>query len=688
MSGKKIKILLIEDDRTDQMAFLRFFDKEALPYDCSIAGSVSEASDILQAEAFDAVVMDYDLGEGNAFDLIPKVPMDIPVIIVTGAGDEEIAIRAMKAGASDYLIKDIDGRYLKVLPIKMDKAMKAKGWERDLRRYHDSLEEMVSERTQRLKESNRQLHREIKERMRAEQTTKESEEKFRTIFDNAVDGILIADPVSKSFVMGNETVCAMLGCAPEEIKDLSVVDILPPERRSHVLEQFEKWGEQRFSPATDVPVKRKDGSVFYADINSAPIEIGGREYLMGIYRDITARKHAEEKLRESEEQLLQSQKMEAIGRLAGGVAHDFNNMMLVVLGYSEILLKRLAEDEPSRNIVEKIREAGERAASLTNQLLAFSRKKMIQPKILDLNALIADMEKMIRRLIGEHIELLFFPGKELAPVLADPAQIDQILMNLLVNAGDAIAKVGKITLETANVELDETFAQRHPGAKPGPHVMIAVSDTGVGMDRETRSRIFEPFFTTKKDGKGTGLGLSTVYGIVKQSMGSIWVYSEPGKGTTFKIYLPKVEGNAEFPDKVKSYPNAHRGAETILLVEDEEMIRELARSALAEMGYTVLQAGNGAEAIHVVESHKSPIHLLVTDVVMPAMGGQELAERVKSLDPKTRVIYMSGYTDSTIAHHGVLAEGIDFLQKPFTPGDLARKVREVLDRPRSSSSRT
>jgi two-component system, cell cycle sensor histidine kinase and response regulator CckA len=391
------------------------------------------------------------------------------------------------------------------------------------------------------------------------------------------------------------------------------------------------------------------------------------------------RKKAEEALRRSEDQLRQSQKVEAIGRLAGGIAHDFNNLLTIINGYTELLLARLpGEDRVSKDINE-IRKAGQRAASLTRQLLAFSRKQILEPRVLDLNAIVVDLEKMLRRLIGEDVELKIVPASGLRRIKADPGQIEQVIMNLVVNARDAMPKGGKLTLETANVDLDETYAGRHVGVRAGAYVLLAVSDSGCGMDREAMAHIFEPFFTTKGPGKGTGLGLSTVYGIVKQSGGNVWAYSEPGLGTTLKIYLPQAEGAIERSAREGRSGRAARGSETILLVEDQTEVRKLVREILEMNGYTVVAASEGLEALEICKQHEGPIHLMLSDVVMPQMGGRELAGRLATHRPDMKVLYMSGYTSNAIVHHGILDPGTAFLQKPFTPDGLACKIREVLD---------
>ncbi|PYS49074.1 MAG: hybrid sensor histidine kinase/response regulator [Acidobacteria bacterium] len=381
-----------------------------------------------------------------------------------------------------------------------------------------------------------------------------------------------------------------------------------------------------------------------------------------------------------EEQFRQSQKMEAIGQLAGGIAHDFNNLLTAINGYSELAMRKLQAEDPLRRNLEEIKKAGERAASLTRQLLAFSRKQILQPAVLVINSVVSDMEKMLRRLIGEDIDLKTALETQLGSIKADPGQIEQIIMNLVINARDAMPAGGKLTIETSNVDLDETYARQHTGVTPGHYVMLAVSDTGMGMNTATLARIFEPFFTTKEKGKGTGLGLSTIYGIVKQSGGNIWVYSEVGQGTTFKVYLPRVDEDAQEYKRTDETEEILQGTETILLAEDEEIVRTLAREILETYGYRVLEASGSGAALLICERVTEPIDLLITDVVMPEMSGRQLAARLSQLRPEMKVLYMSGYTDDAIVHQGVLDEDANFIQKPFTPDALAKKVREVLNK--------
>ncbi len=407
-------------------------------------------------------------------------------------------------------------------------------------------------------------------------------------------------------------------------------------------------------------------------------------HVHGSVQDVTPRKVAEARHAKLEEQFRQAQKMETVGNLAGGVAHDFNNLMSVVLSYSELLAEGLKAGDPVRADLLEIRGAGLRAVELTRQLLAFSRQQVLAPKIVDLAAIVAGMENMLRRLIGEDIELTTSCALDVGKVLVDPGQIEQVIMNLVVNARDAMPNGGMLTIETRAVALGEAYASEHVGVNPGPHVMLAVSDTGGGMDAATQARMFEPFFTTKEKGKGTGLGLSTVFGIIRQSGGTIWVYTEPGKGTTFKVYFPLAHGTvvAHDPAPLATESSTVRGSETVLLVEDDERVRVLSRTILRKYGYNVLEAQNGGEAFLLCEQHAATIHLLLTDVVMPRMSGRQLAERLLPIRPSMKVLYMSGYTDDAVVRHGILDSTIAFIQKPITPEALARKVREVLDAPR------
>ena len=419
--------------------------------------------------------------------------------------------------------------------------------------------------------------------------------------------------------------------------------------------------------------KRVDGEEFYATVLLTMMKLHDEKVLQATVRDITERKKLEDQFR-------QAQKMEAIGVLAGGVAHDFNNLLTVILGNAQLALMNIIKDESFRKEIQEIEKAGKKASSLTRQLLAFSRKQIIKPKILDINEVINETEKMLKRMIGEDIEFLTVLEPDLRKVYTDPGQIDQVVMNLVVNARDAMPRGGNLTIETANVELDETYFQsRNTESKPGPYVMLAVTDNGIGMDDETLSRIFDPFFTTKEIGRGTGLGLSTVYGIVRQNKGYCWVYSKPGKGTTFKIYFPRVAEDMAAVKKQEDFSFEISGSETVLIVEDNEALRNLAKKVLRNYGYAILEAENGEKALNIGETHEGPIHLLLTDVVMPGMSGSDLSEKLQSIRPETRVIYTSGYSDNAIVRHGILRQGINFIEKPFSPKSLGKKVRQVLD---------
>jgi two-component system, cell cycle sensor histidine kinase and response regulator CckA len=508
------------------------------------------------------------------------------------------------------------------------------------------------------------------ERKQAEVALRESEERYRGLINSAFDGVVVHQ---NGIVLGvNRAYAEMLGYEIEELIGRNILALTPPEQRDFVASEIEH--DQSLYEALGL---KKDGTRINIEVSATKCIYEGKQARLAAVRDVTERKQLEEQLR-------QSQKLEAIGQLAGGIAHDFNNLLTAINGYSELTLRRLQADDPLQQNIKEIMKAGERAAALTRHLLAFSRKQVLQPKVLDLNAVVSELEKMLQRLIGEDIEMRTVLGTEIGSVRADPGQIEQIIMNLVVNARDAMPHGGKLTIETENVSLDESYAKNHIAVTPGPYVMLAVSDTGMGMADETRARIFEPFFTTKEVGKGTGLGLSTVYGIVKQSGGNIWVYSEVGRGTTFKIYLPRVDEGAEEYKRSAEAEGAVRGAETVLLTEDEEIVRKLARQVLELYGYRVLEAANGGTALLICERHAGPIHLLITDVVMPEMSGRELADRLAGLRPEMKVLYMSGYTDNAIVHHGVLDESANFIQKPFSTDALARKVREVLDAPKKS----
>lgn len=509
----------------------------------------------------------------------------------------------------------------------------------------------------------------------------ESESRYRDCFENAKDAIYVHD-LNGNYTMVNKAGEALIGYTREEILRMNISEVVSPECLQQIQARLTKKLVDHAPTIYEVEAIRKDGSRVPVEVSSRLIyENGVPVAVQGSARDITERKRAAEALRASQLQLQQSQKLEAIGQLAGGVAHDFNNLLTAILGYTDLSLRRSDLDDPIRHNLEETKRAAERAASLIRQLLAFSRKQILEPKLLDLNIVVRDMHKMLTRLIGENIDLATKQASDLGIVKADPCQVEQIIVNLVVNARDAMPRGGKVTIETANATLSDDDASIHVSVTPGPYVMLAVSDTGTGIDEETQARIFEPFFTTKEVGKGTGLGLSTVYGIVKQSGGSIWVYSQPNAGTVFKVYLPRVEAANPSIEKTTSDSRLlFHGSETILLVEDEDVVRGLTRKILSEAGYNVLEARSGHEAMRLCRDYRGTIDLLLTDVVMPETSGKEVADRLGELRPAARVLYMSGYTDEAIVRHGVLDANVEFIQKPFTWARLGKKVRDVLDR--------
>jgi two-component system, cell cycle sensor histidine kinase and response regulator CckA len=518
--------------------------------------------------------------------------------------------------------------------------------------------------------------RDVTERKLALDALRASEARFARLSESGIIGIAFAD-IHGHVHDANDAYLQMLGYSRKDVVSgiAGWTDITPPEWREVDARAMEQLKTQGVAPAWEKEMLRTDGSRVPVLVGVAMLD---HSNCIAFVADLTARKQAEAALRRTEEQLRQSQKMQAIGVLAGGVAHDFNNVLSVILGFSEIVLQDLRETDPMRADVHEIRQAGQRAAALTRQLLAFSRQQVIDPKVLDLNGIIKNMDKMLRRIIREDVELTTIPFVGLGRCKSDAGQIEQIVMNLVVNARDAMPDGGRLTIETGNVELDEEYARTHLGVTPGQYVMLAVSDTGTGMDKATQTRIFEPFFTTKEKGKGTGLGLSTVFGIVEQSGGSVWVYSELGTGTTFKVYLPATEDAAEDVTATTAATTL-RGNETILLVEDEDQIRHVAKEILQRHGYRVIECRNGGEALLTCEQYIGTIDLLLSDVVMPQMNGKQLADRLASLRPDLKKVFMSGYADGALV--GALAVGSAFLQKPLTPATLLRKVRHVLDAP-------
>jgi PAS domain S-box-containing protein len=501
-------------------------------------------------------------------------------------------------------------------------------------------------------------------------------QRFRNLLDDLNAGIWEMEVPTLKLIYVSHQLETILGFPPERwLQEADFwIQHVHPEDRPHVLERCRKAiAEGKDYSFRYRAISSSGKTVWLQDIVRVVRDDRGRiRRLRGVMVDVTEHQHLEEEFR-------QAQKMEAVGRLAGGVAHDFNNLLTIISGYTQLAQDLALEQSELRGYLDEIFKASERASAVVRRLLAFTRRQTMDPQVVDLGKVVQGTEKMVRHLIGEDIEVVTVLPSGLGAIRSDPAQLEHVIMNLCVNARDAMPKGGKLTIETANVELDQAYSDTHLAVTPGPYVMLAVSDTGCGMDAQTRAHIFEPFFTTKEPGKGTGLGLATVYGIVKQSGGNIWVYSEPGVGTTFKIYLPRVMVPAELPQPVLIRTSQPQGSETILLVEDEESIRSLVLGILRKQGYKVLEAASPQQALEISASIEGVIHLLLTDVVMPHMNGREVAEQVTAARPSTKVLYMSGYTDQAISHHGILNPGVPFLQKPFTPEALAEKVRKVLD---------
>jgi two-component system, cell cycle sensor histidine kinase and response regulator CckA len=499
---------------------------------------------------------------------------------------------------------------------------------------------------------------------------REHEGSFRLLFTNNPLPMWVYDVETLQFLEANDAAIAHYGYTHDEFMAMRITDIRPPGDIPRLLEDLAtpRPTHQRSGPWRH---RRKDGTLITVKIVSHTLTFAERRAALVVAEDITERTQLEA-------QVLQMQKMESIGRLAGGIAHDFNNLLTVIIGNTGLASEALAPNHPVLEDLQAIQAASQRAAGLTHQLLAFARKQILEPRVISLNDLIVEMDKLLRRLIREDIELVTLPTSDLWQVKVDPGQIEQVLVNLVINARDAMLNGGQLTIETRNVVLDDAYVRSHISIIPGSYVMLAVSDTGVGMSSQVQTRLFEPFFTTKEPGKGTGLGLATCYGIIKQHGGNIWVYSEVDHGTTFKVYLPRADESVD-ANAVSDQAEHLRGTETVLLVEDEPAVRELSARVLRNLGYIVLEAINGTEGLGAAPAHTGQIDLLLADVVMPEVGGKALSEQLTSQYPNMRVLFMSGYTDNAIVHHGRLDEGVAFLQKPFTPAALARKVRAVLD---------
>jgi PAS domain S-box-containing protein len=571
-------------------------------------------------------------GGWEALELARRARPDVPFILVTGSLDEETAVRYLKGGAADYILKD---RLVRLGPALLEALQRA--------RQRDALQSQ--------------------------------ERLLRQIIDANPSLIFVKDWNGR-FVLVNQATAQVYGTTVDSLVGKTDADFnRNMEEVAHFLrDDRDVMSSGKSKLIAEEPVTNPAGETRWFQTIKVPLRspAEGTATLLGVATEITERKRLEE-------QLLQSQKMEAVGQLAGGVAHDFNNILTAIVGYTDLLAAELGSNVRQLEDLEEIRKAARRAAALTRQLLAFSRKQVLEPRIIDVNGVVLNLDKMLRSLISENIALKTDLADNLAAARADPNQIEQVIMNLAINARDAMPDGGTVTIETRNATLDDTYSAQHVSVIPGEYVMLAVTDTGCGMDAKTQSRIFEPFFTTKPPGRGTGLGLSTVYGIVKQSGGNIWLYSELGKGTTFKIYLPAIAALPEDIGTVAPAEAAPRGGGTVLVVEDDEQLRRLTHRALASQGYTVLEADRGSTALDIARRHKGHIDLLLTDVIMPDTNGRKLAETIRAVRPGLRVLYMSGYPDGAIASHGMLEPGVAYLAKPFTTEAVTRRVREVLE---------
>ncbi len=521
---------------------------------------------------------------------------------------------------------------------------------------------------------NERLHLEINERKKSEEALRESEERLKAIFENAKEGILVADAETRRFINANIMICEMLGYSCEEIKKLGVTDIHPEEELPFVIEQLEKLTRQEIVTAYKIPMKRKDGTVFYAEINSSPFKLLGKTYMAGFFRDITENYKLEEELR-------QSQKIAAVGILAGGVAHEFSNILTTIKGSAYIIQKKLEKDDSLNKYSQQITASINKASNLAQGLLAFSRKQIIELKPQNLNEIVIRVKNLVSKLIGEHIELTIELTDRDLTILADSNQIEQVLINLVTNARDAMLKGGRLTIKTGIAEMNDDFKKEHGFGIPGKYAVIAVSDTGTGMTESIKEKIFEPFFTTKELGKGTGLGLSIVYGIVKQHNGYIDVDTRPNEGTTFKIYIPAIEPKSE-EASMQDLPSVIGGLETILLAEDEADTREIMSEVLRIEGYTVLEAIDGEDAIRIFRENKERVSLVLLDVRMPKKDGKEVYDEMKRIRPNIKSLFISGYTADVIDSDEFSESGLNFISKSSTPEEILGKIREVLDRPK------
>jgi PAS domain S-box-containing protein len=633
-----VRILLLEDVPADAALIQRELTQAGLVFVSQRVDTRVAFEEALRVFSPDVILSDHGLpgfDGAAALQLVKERFPTLPVILVTGSLNEETAVEFMKAGAADYVLKD----HLTRLPQSIKRA---------------------------LNESQLREEREL-----AVAALRTSEEQYRALFENTPYPMWVFDLDTHKLLAVNGAAIAHYGYRREEFLALRIEDLRPPEDIPE-LERHLATRPSGYRTTGPWRHRKKDGTIIQVETSGHEILFAGRRAEFVVIDDVTERRRLEEQFR-------QAQKMEAVGRLAAGVAHDFNNLLTAILGTTDLMIEDLPADHPNREGLLDIRGAAERAAVLTRQLLTFSRQQVVSPRVLRLNELITDLVKLLRRLLGEDVTIATALTPDCGPVKADPGQLEQVIVNLSVNARDAMPNGGRLMLETKNVHLDGDYPTERVTIPAGRYVMLAVSDTGTGMDAKTKARIFEPFFTTKPVGKGTGLGLATVYGVVQQSGGYIWLYTEPGHGTSFKIYLPRVDAVETEAAAEASLAGALDGSETVLVTEDEEAVRQIIEKALDAHGYRVLSARDGAEALERASVYAGQIDLLVTDVVMPDMNGRELARRLVETRPNLRTLYLSGYTDDATLHRGVLQQGVAFLQKPFSLRMLARKVREVIE---------
>lgn len=638
--AKTIRSLIIEDMEDDALLILRELRKGGFEPVFTIVDTEEDMEEALSAQTWDIIISDYFLPRFNGFEalrLAKNYDPDIPFILISGAIGEDIAVEAMKAGAHDYMMKD---NLQRLIP-----AVK--------RELHDAQV--------------RRAHR------KSESDLKDSKNMLQSIIDNAAAVINLKD-AQGNYMLINKQYEILFHLNNDQIKGKKDCDIFPKEFADVLRENDRKVIDANKAMEFEEVIPHDGDPHIYISVKFPLCDTSGvPTSVCSICTDITGKKRLEA-------QFQQAQKMEAIGTLTGGIAHDFNNLLAVIIGNAELLEEQMRRGNLKADYLDEIKSAGLKAKNLVHQLLAFSRKQMIKPKLINFNDILKDLEKMLGRIIGEDILLKIDPFTGLWPVNIDPSQVEQVIMNLAVNARDAMPSGGNLNIRTENIELDTGYFHDHNVENlPGPYVMVTVSDTGIGMDADTRKRAFEPFFTTKEIGRGTGLGLSTVYGIVKQNGGYVWAYSEPGHGTTIKIYLPRgKEDTAEF-QSAKTIKGSFEGSETILVVEDDDSLRKLSRTIFERYGYKVLDARSGKEALRIAREYEGAIQLVLTDVVMPEMNGAELVKILVRLKPDLKFIFMSGYSENTISFHGLSNSDFDLIEKPFSTETLVGKVRKVLD---------